>query len=135
MIESIGFFLLGGVVTLLAAPMTGQFMSIFSKDSSFLFSRAQQADNLASVPQIREFKDLEPLLKSQNRLMVALRGNVGSETPMNCEFSELQGVVVEKTDDGTFHVNVVELEVPKAFTAHINMQFLNHQGAGMELRH
>ncbi|XP_021834085.1 E3 ubiquitin-protein ligase SP1-like isoform X2 [Prunus avium] len=54
-------------------------------------------DNLASVPQIREFKDLEPLLKSQNRLMVALRGNVGSETPMNCEFSELQGVVVEKT--------------------------------------
>ncbi|XP_034229105.1 E3 ubiquitin-protein ligase SP1-like [Prunus dulcis] len=79
MTKSLVFFLLGG--------------------ASYLAGRSydRQADKLASVPRIREFKDLEPLLKSQNRLMVALRGNVGSETPMNCEFSELQGVVVEKT--------------------------------------
>ncbi|CAL9023792.1 unnamed protein product [Prunus brigantina] len=78
MIESIVFFLLGG--------------------ASYLAGRSydRSADTLASVLRIREFKDLEPLLKSQNRLMVALRGKVGSETPMNCEFSKLQGVVVEK---------------------------------------
>ncbi|KAI5316029.1 hypothetical protein L3X38_045205 [Prunus dulcis] len=68
MFEGILFCLLGG------ASVTAQFMlqlyvnRLLSKDSSFLFSRAQYA-------LFTEFKDLEPLLKSDGRLMVAFRGN------------------------------------------------------------
>ncbi|CAB4291753.1 unnamed protein product [Prunus armeniaca] len=68
MFGGILFCLLGG------ASVTGQFMlqlyvnRLPSKDSSALFSRAQYA-------LFTEFKGSEPLLKSDNRLMVAFRGN------------------------------------------------------------
>ncbi|XP_020409301.1 E3 ubiquitin-protein ligase SP1-like isoform X2 [Prunus persica] len=60
------------------------------------------ADNLQSALRIRKLKDLERLLRYEHRLVVAIRGKVFSETPINCELSGLQGVVVEQREEQYF---------------------------------
>ncbi|KAB2616140.1 hypothetical protein ACFX13_031914 [Malus domestica] len=51
------------------------------------------ADKLDSVPRISQLKDLE---NHGSGTVVAISGEVGSETPIDCELGGLQGVIVRK---------------------------------------
>ncbi|KAB2637484.1 mitochondrial ubiquitin ligase activator of nfkb 1-A [Pyrus ussuriensis x Pyrus communis] len=64
-------------------------------------SSGRDAEILKSATRINQLKELAKLLDSECRLplVVAVSGRVSSETPINCEFTVLRGVVVEETNN------------------------------------
>ncbi|TQD86508.1 hypothetical protein C1H46_027997 [Malus baccata] len=64
----------------------------------------KDAEILKSATRINQLKELAKLLDSEFRLpvVVAVSGRVSSETPINCEFTGLRGVVVEETAEQHF---------------------------------
>ncbi|KAM1344016.1 hypothetical protein EV1_008121 [Malus domestica] len=67
-------------------------------------SSGRDAEILKSATRINQLKELAKLLDSEFRLpvVVAVSGRVSSETPINCEFTGLRGVVVEETAEQHF---------------------------------
>ncbi|KAI9080329.1 hypothetical protein K1719_037723 [Acacia pycnantha] len=63
----------------------------------------RDAEILKSVTRVNQLKELAQLLDAEILpLVVAISGRVGSETPINCEFSGLRGVIVEETAEQHF---------------------------------
>ncbi|KAF7804780.1 E3 ubiquitin-protein ligase SP1 [Senna tora] len=66
-------------------------------------SSGRDAEILKSVTRVNQLKELAQLLDADILpLVVAISGRVGSETPVNCEFSGLRGVIVEETAEQHF---------------------------------
>ncbi|KAB2616141.1 mitochondrial ubiquitin ligase activator of NFKB 1 [Pyrus ussuriensis x Pyrus communis] len=67
-------------------------------------SSGRDAEILKSTTRINQLKELAKLLDSECvlPLVVAVSGRVSSETPINCEFTGLRGVVVEETAEQHF---------------------------------
>lgn len=67
-------------------------------------SSGRDAEVLKSVTRVSQLKELAQLLDSGGilPLVVTISGRVGSETPINCEFSGLRGVIVEETAEQHF---------------------------------
>ncbi|CAK9151024.1 unnamed protein product [Ilex paraguariensis] len=68
-------------------------------------SSGRDADVLKSVSRVDQLKDLAQLLDTTCKvvpLVVTVSGRVGSETPINCEYSGLRGVIVEETAEQHF---------------------------------
>ncbi|XP_042014032.1 E3 ubiquitin-protein ligase SP1-like isoform X2 [Salvia splendens] len=68
-------------------------------------SSGRDADVLKSVTRVNQLKDLAQLLDAASKvlpLVVSVSGRVGSETPINCEYSGLRGVIVEQTAEQHF---------------------------------
>ncbi|KAI5680334.1 hypothetical protein M9H77_01561 [Catharanthus roseus] len=68
-------------------------------------SSGRDADVLKSVTRLNQLKDLAQLLDGACKvlpLVVAISGRVGSDTPINCEYSGLRGVIVEETAEQHF---------------------------------
>ncbi|XP_027116012.1 E3 ubiquitin-protein ligase SP1 isoform X2 [Coffea arabica] len=68
-------------------------------------SSGRDADILKSVTRVNQLKDLAQLLDSAYKVLpmvVAISGRVGSDTPINCEYSGLRGVIVEETAEQHF---------------------------------
>ncbi|XP_054802429.1 E3 ubiquitin-protein ligase SP1 isoform X1 [Prosopis cineraria] len=66
-------------------------------------SSGRDAEILKSVNRVNQLKELAQLLDGEILpLVVAISGRVGSETPVNCEFSGLRGVIVEETAEQHF---------------------------------
>ncbi|KAL1539800.1 Subtilisin-like protease 1, variant 2 [Salvia divinorum] len=68
-------------------------------------SSGRDADVLKSVTRVNHLKDLAQLLDAASKvlpLVVSVSGRVGSETPINCEYSGLRGVIVEQTAEQHF---------------------------------
>lgn len=67
-------------------------------------SSGRDAEILKSVTRVNQLKELAQLLDAECilPLVVAISGRVGSETPINCEFSGLRGVIVEETAEQHF---------------------------------
>ncbi|XP_073300296.1 E3 ubiquitin-protein ligase SP1 isoform X1 [Primulina huaijiensis] len=68
-------------------------------------SSGRDADVLKSVIRVDQLKDLAQILDAANKvlpLVVAASGRVGSDTPINCEYSGLRGVIVEQTAEQHF---------------------------------
>ncbi|KAI7748988.1 hypothetical protein M8C21_033905 [Ambrosia artemisiifolia] len=59
-------------------------------------SREEAAEYYKSVAQVNQLKDLGELLKTANKVLVKVSGNVSSDTPINCKLSGLRGVIVEE---------------------------------------
>ncbi|KAI7748978.1 hypothetical protein M8C21_033895, partial [Ambrosia artemisiifolia] len=49
-----------------------------------------------SVTQVNQLQDLGNLLRTANKVLVKVSGNVSSDTPINCKLSGLRGVIVEE---------------------------------------
>ncbi|WCJ21485.1 E3 Ubiquitin ligase family protein [Euphorbia peplus] len=65
----------------------------------------RDAEILKSVTRVNQLKELAKLLDIDSRVIpfvVAISGRVGSETPINCEYSGLRGVIVEETAEQHF---------------------------------
>ncbi|KAG8370700.1 hypothetical protein BUALT_Bualt13G0010600 [Buddleja alternifolia] len=63
------------------------------------------AEALKSVTRVKNLKDLAPLLNAGKKvlpLVVAVSGRVGSDTPIKCEYSGLQGEILENRDEHHF---------------------------------
>ncbi|KDP21507.1 hypothetical protein JCGZ_21978 [Jatropha curcas] len=68
-------------------------------------SSGRDAEVLKSVSRVDQLKELAKLLDTESKvlpLVVAISGRVGSETPINCEYSGLRGVIVEETAEQHF---------------------------------
>lgn len=68
-------------------------------------SSGRDADALKSLTRVNQLKDLAQLLDGACKVMplvVAISGRVGSDTPINCEYSGLRGVIVEETAEQHF---------------------------------
>ncbi|KAF8394472.1 hypothetical protein HHK36_020680 [Tetracentron sinense] len=68
-------------------------------------SSGRDAEVLNSVTRVNQLKDLAQLLDASCKtlpLIVTISGRVGSETPINCEYSGLRGVIVEETAEQHF---------------------------------
>lgn len=68
-------------------------------------SSGRDAEVLKSVTRVDQLKELAKLLDIESKvlpLVVAISGRVGSETPINCEYSGLRGVIVEETAEQHF---------------------------------
>ncbi|KAJ8453239.1 hypothetical protein Cgig2_008123 [Carnegiea gigantea] len=68
-------------------------------------SSGRDVDALKSVARVNQLKDLAQLLDTACKvipLVVSVSGQVGSETPIKCEYSVLRGVIVEKTAEQHF---------------------------------
>ncbi|CAN0892646.1 E3 ubiquitin-protein ligase SP1 [Linum grandiflorum] len=79
----------------------------FSAAALYLLGRSsgRDAEALKSVTRVNQLKELAKLFDVENNLLplvVAISGRVGSETPINCEFSGLRGVIVEETAEQHF---------------------------------
>ncbi|XP_048236160.1 E3 ubiquitin-protein ligase SP1 isoform X4 [Ricinus communis] len=68
-------------------------------------SSGRDAEALKSVTRVNQLNELAKLLDIESKvlpLVVAISGRVGSETPINCEYSGLRGVIVEETAEQHF---------------------------------
>ncbi|GJY03575.1 E3 ubiquitin protein ligase SP1 [Tanacetum coccineum] len=68
-------------------------------------SSGKDADVLKSVTRVDQLKDLAKLLEAANKVLpfvVTISGRVSSDTPINCEYSGLRGVIVEETAEQHF---------------------------------
>ncbi|KAK4762755.1 hypothetical protein SAY87_013402 [Trapa incisa] len=68
-------------------------------------SSGRDAEALKSVLRVNQLKELAQLLDTECKvlpLVVTLSGRVGSDTPINCEYSGLRGVIVEETAEQHF---------------------------------
>lgn len=68
-------------------------------------SSGRDAEVLKSVTRVNQLKDLAQLLDTASKvlpLVVTISGRVGSDTPINCEYSGLRGVIVEETAEQHF---------------------------------
>ncbi|XP_050238856.1 E3 ubiquitin-protein ligase SP1 isoform X2 [Mercurialis annua] len=68
-------------------------------------SSGRDAEGLKSVSRVNQLNELANLLDIESKvlpLVVAVCGRVGSETPINCEYSGLRGVIVEETAEQHF---------------------------------
>ncbi|XP_030947437.1 E3 ubiquitin-protein ligase SP1 isoform X2 [Quercus robur] len=67
-------------------------------------SSGRDAVLLKSVARVNQLRELAQLLDAECilPLVVTISGRVGSETPVNCEFSGLRGVIVEETAEQHF---------------------------------
>ncbi|PHT80492.1 hypothetical protein T459_18544 [Capsicum annuum] len=68
-------------------------------------SSGRDAEVLNSVTRVNQLKDLAQLLDTASKvlpLVVTISGRVGSDTPINCEYSGLRGVIVEETAEQHF---------------------------------
>ncbi|OWM77935.1 E3 ubiquitin-protein ligase SP1 [Punica granatum] len=68
-------------------------------------SSGRDAEALKSVLRVNQLKELAQLLDTECKvlpLIVTLTGRVGSDTPINCEYSGLRGVIVEATAEQHF---------------------------------
>ncbi|KAL5701629.1 RING-type E3 ubiquitin transferase [Ranunculus cassubicifolius] len=68
-------------------------------------SSGRDADALNSATRVHQLKELANLLDKASRiipLVVTVSGQVGSNTPINCEQSGLRGVIVEETAEQHF---------------------------------
>ncbi|KAL2598938.1 hypothetical protein AAZV13_10G022600 [Glycine max] len=66
-------------------------------------SSGRDAEILKSVTRVNQLKELAQLLDAEILpLIVTISGRVSSETPINCEFSGLRGVIVEETAEQHF---------------------------------
>ncbi|KAH0978463.1 hypothetical protein GBA52_028182 [Prunus armeniaca] len=64
---------------------------------------ARDADILKAVPRIDQLSELAKLLDAEHvPLVVGISGRVCSETPINCEFGGLRGVIVEQCAEQKF---------------------------------
>ncbi|CAN4101208.1 unnamed protein product [Withania somnifera] len=73
----------------------------------YLLSRSsgRDAEVLISVTRVNQLKDLAQLLDTASKVLptvVTISGRVGSDTPINCEYSGLRGVIVEETAEQHF---------------------------------
>ncbi|KVH94417.1 E3 Ubiquitin ligase [Cynara cardunculus var. scolymus] len=65
----------------------------------------KDAEILKSVTRVNQLKDLAQLLDAANKVLpfvVTISGRVSSDTPINCEYSGLRGVIVEETAEQHF---------------------------------
>ncbi|XP_048137037.1 E3 ubiquitin-protein ligase SP1 isoform X5 [Rhodamnia argentea] len=68
-------------------------------------SSGRDAEALKCVFRVNQLKELAQLLDKESKvlpLVVTLCGRVGSDTPVNCEYSGLRGVIVEETAEQHF---------------------------------
>ncbi|KAM7495958.1 hypothetical protein LguiA_020372 [Lonicera macranthoides] len=68
-------------------------------------SSGRDAEVLQSVTRVNQLKDLAQLLDTACKmlpLVVTVSGRVGSETPIDCEYSGLRGVILEQTAEQHF---------------------------------
>ncbi|KAL6500430.1 Subtilisin-like protease 1 [Orobanche hederae] len=68
-------------------------------------SSGRDADVLKSVTRVNQLKDLAQLFDAASKLLplvVTVSGRVCSDTPINCEYSGLRGVIVEQTAEQHF---------------------------------
>uniref|UniRef100_A0A803NRB3 RING-type E3 ubiquitin transferase n=2 Tax=Cannabis sativa TaxID=3483 RepID=A0A803NRB3_CANSA len=67
-------------------------------------SSGRDAELLKSVTRVNQLKELAQLLDAECvlPLVVAISGRVSAESPINCEFSGLRGVIVEETAEQHF---------------------------------
>ncbi|KAK3415731.1 hypothetical protein EUGRSUZ_H01525 [Eucalyptus grandis] len=68
-------------------------------------SSGRDAEALKCVFRVNQLKELAQLLDTECKvlpLVVTLCGRVGSDTPINCEYSGLRGVIVEETAEQHF---------------------------------
>lgn len=68
-------------------------------------SSGRDADVLRTVTRVNQLKDLAQLLDTACKvlpLVVTISGRVCSDTPINCEYSGLRGVIVEETAEQHF---------------------------------
>ncbi|KAL3827906.1 hypothetical protein ACJIZ3_016708 [Penstemon smallii] len=68
-------------------------------------SSGRDAEVLKSVTRVNQLKDLAQLLDAVSKvlpLVVTVSGRVCSDTPINCEYSGLRGVIVEQTAEQHF---------------------------------
>ncbi|KAL8224873.1 hypothetical protein R6Q57_017430 [Mikania cordata] len=68
-------------------------------------SSGKDAEVLKSVTRVNQLKDLAQLLEAANKVLpfvVTISGRVSSDTPINCEYSGLRGVIVEETAEQHF---------------------------------
>ncbi|KAK9161377.1 hypothetical protein Syun_007718 [Stephania yunnanensis] len=68
-------------------------------------SCGKDADVLRSVSRVSQLKDLAQLLDGACKvlpLVVTVSGRVGSDTPINCQYSGMRGVIVEETAEQHF---------------------------------
>ncbi|KEH43292.1 E3 ubiquitin ligase-like protein [Medicago truncatula] len=83
-------FFAGGVSYCLAAAA----VNFFNRDN------VRHVETLESIPRFNELKELEQLLDVERLpLLVAISGNVVSETPIKCEITGLRGVIVEEREE------------------------------------
>ncbi|KAJ4835891.1 hypothetical protein Tsubulata_006149 [Turnera subulata] len=69
-----------------------------SQPEFLLAASPVKVEVLKSVPRVKQLKELgERLDVVRKPLVVAISGRVGSETPINCQYSGLRGVIVEET--------------------------------------
>ncbi|GER24797.1 E3 Ubiquitin ligase family protein [Striga asiatica] len=72
----------------------------------YLFGRSsgRDAEALKSVTRVNQLKDLPQLLDNASKMLplVVVSGKVGSDTPISCEHSSLQGVIMEQTSEQYF---------------------------------
>ncbi|KAD2236683.1 hypothetical protein E3N88_41585 [Mikania micrantha] len=69
-------------------------------------SSGKDAEVLKSVTRVNQLKDLAQLLEAANKVLpfvVTISGRVSSDTPINCEYSGLRGVIVEETNNFLKH--------------------------------
>ncbi|CAK9175852.1 unnamed protein product [Ilex paraguariensis] len=79
----------------------------FSAAALYLLGRSsgRDAEVLKSVTRVNQLKELAQLLDTASKVLpfvVTISGRVGSETPINCEYSGLRGVIVEETAEQHF---------------------------------
>ncbi|GAB4829772.1 Subtilisin-like protease 1 [Ancistrocladus abbreviatus] len=68
-------------------------------------SSGRDAEALKSVTRVNELKELALLLDTASKVIpfvVSISGRVSSDTPINCEYSGLRGVIVEETAEQHF---------------------------------
>ncbi|GAB2281286.1 Subtilisin-like protease 1, variant 2 [Dionaea muscipula] len=87
-------------------PWTGVSCCL-SAAALYLLGRSSGRDAVAlrSVTRVNQLKELALLLDGASNvipLVVSISGRVGSDTPINCEYSGLRGVIVEETAEQHF---------------------------------
>ncbi|KAL2535612.1 E3 Ubiquitin ligase family protein [Forsythia ovata] len=85
----------------------GGFTCCLSAAALYLLGRSsgRDAEVLKSVTRVNHLKELAQLLDTACKvlpLVVTVSGRVGSDTPINCEYSGLRGVIVEQTAEQHF---------------------------------
>ncbi|KAI4340228.1 hypothetical protein MLD38_025087 [Melastoma candidum] len=68
-------------------------------------SSGRDAEALKSVSRVDQLKELAQLLVAEGKvlpLIVTVSGRVGSDVPINCQYSGLRGVIVEETAEQHF---------------------------------
>ncbi|GJZ85422.1 E3 ubiquitin protein ligase SP1 [Tanacetum coccineum] len=86
---------------------SGRVTCCLSAAALYLLGRSsgKDADVLKSVTRVDQLKDLAKLLEAANKVLpfvVTISGRVSSDTPINCEYSGLRGVIVEETVEQHF---------------------------------